>query len=72
MTFIIEAMQPQDWKQVRAIYGDGLATGLAAFLSTPPLWRDWDVGHLRLGRVVARDNDDNVLGWSALAPVPDT
>lgn len=67
----IEEMQRSDWSQVRAIYGEGLATGLAAFMLTPPRWPAWDAGHLSLGRTVARGADGAVLGWSALAPVPD-
>ena len=71
MEFYIDAMQRKDWAQVRTIYGEGLATGLAAFMSVPPQWRDWDAGHLTFARSVARDRDNRVLGWSALAPVPD-
>lgn len=71
MTFTISPMQRNDWPQVRAIYGEGLATGLAAFFTTPPRWPDWDAGHLKFGRMVARAADSNILGWSALAPVPD-
>jgi len=72
MNFAIDTMQRQDWAQVRAIYGEGLATGLATFLQTPPKWPDWHAGHLTLGRTVARDDAGTILGWSALGPAPDT
>jgi phosphinothricin acetyltransferase len=72
MEFVIDEMQRRDWSQVRAIYGEGLASGLAAFRLHPPVWKDWDAGHLTLGRTVARRADGRVLGWSALSPVPDT
>ncbi|WP_354080689.1 hypothetical protein [Constrictibacter sp. MBR-5] len=62
----------RDWEQVRAILAEGLATGVAAFRSTPPLWRDWDAGHLDIGRLAARASDGRMLGWAALSPVPDT
>jgi phosphinothricin acetyltransferase len=65
-------MRRQDWRQVRAIYAEGLATGIASFLQSPPLWRDWNAGHLMTGRSVARASDFSVSGWAALAPVPDT
>lgn len=68
--FKIDAMQDGDWSQVRAIYGEGLATGLAAFMLDPPRRQDWDRGHLTVGRLVARSRD-SVIGWAALAPVPD-
>ena len=61
-----------DWKEVKAILTEGLATGLAAFRLTPPLWRDWDAGHLALGRIAARSSDGRMAGWAALSPVPDT
>lgn len=68
----IEDMRRQDWKQVRDLYAEGLATGLAAFRADPPRWADWNEGHLETGRLVARAADGGVAGWAALAPVPDT
>lgn len=72
MTFAIDAMKQNDWKLVREIYREGLATGLAAFMLNPPLWKTWDAGHLAVGRLIARTDDGAIAGWSALAPVPDT
>ena len=72
MDVVIDAMQRHDWRQVRGIYAEGLATGLAAFLKTPPIWKNWHAAHLAFGRVVARAQDGSILGWAALAPVPDT
>jgi len=71
LDFSIDEMRREDWAEVRAIYGEGLATGLAAFTLTPPCWPAWDASHMALGRIVARGSDGRVLGWSALAPVPD-
>lgn len=68
----IEDMRRDDWTQVRALYAEGLATGLAAFMTDPPGWEDWDDGHLDTGRLVSRAADGTVSGWAALAPVPDT
>ena len=72
MDFVTDTMRRQDWAQVRTIYAEGLATGLAAFLQTPPKWQAWNAGHLELGRTVARDDAGTILGCSALAPAPDT
>lgn len=69
--FTIGPMQRQDWAQVRTILGEGLATGLAAFRKTPPVWKAWDEGHLPFGRLVARV-DGKVIGWGALSPVADS
>ena len=70
-SFEVDAMARQDWAKVRAIYAEGLATGLAAFLVNPPIWKDWDAGHLPFGRLVAR-RERAIPGWAALAPVADT
>lgn len=72
MTFAIKPMRRADWRAVRTIYAEGLATGLAAFMTAPPRWPAWHAGHLPVGRLVARDAKDSLLGFSALAPVPDT
>ena len=70
MTHGVVPMQPQDWSVVRAIIKEGLATGLAAFVLNPPLWKDWDAKYFAFGRFVAR-RGDTILGWAALAAVPD-
>jgi len=60
-------MTEQDWPAVKAIYEDGIATGVATFETEAPSWEDWDEGHLDAHRLVADDNGE-VLGWAALAP----
>jgi phosphinothricin acetyltransferase len=72
LSFTIEAMQECHWPEVRRIYAEGLRTGLAAFAISAPQWENWDRAHLPTGRLVARDSEGGVSGWSALTPVPDT
>lgn len=67
----IDCLQTLDWARVRAIYAQGLASGMAAFATTPPVWKSWDAGHFAFGRLVAR-SDGGVVGWAALARVADT
>ena len=69
--FRIEDMQQGDWRRVREIFADGLSTGLAAFMTSPPTWHAWDASHFPFGRLVARRGDD-VLGWVALTRAADT
>ena len=59
------------WLAVRAIYAEGIATGLATFTTAPPTWEAWDADHLPTGRLVAVAADDPtaVRGWAALSPV---
>ena len=71
MTHNIDTMSDGDWPAVRAIYAAGLATGLAAFASTPPTQSDWNASHLSVGRLVTRV-DGMVRGWAVLTPVADT
>ena len=61
-------MTPDDWPQVRQIYAEGLATGMASFETEVPDWSGWDTGHLRRCRLVA-ERDGEVAGWAALMPV---
>jgi L-amino acid N-acyltransferase YncA len=68
MNFTIEALHPEDWSAVRAIYLEGIATGNATFETAASEWADWDAKHRPDCRLVARVND-KVIGWVALSPV---
>jgi L-amino acid N-acyltransferase YncA len=68
MEYLIDQMQPNDWEQVRAIYLEGIATGLATFETEAPSWEKWDAAHLPTCRLVAR-RGETVLAWAALSPV---
>lgn len=68
MSYQIGPMTEADWDQVRAIYLQGIETGNATFETDAPSWERWDQGHLRQGRLVARDGK-RILGWMALSPV---
>ena len=67
MEFVLEPMGPADWESVRAIYREGIATGNATFEQSAPEWEQWDEGHLRACRLVARSGGE-VIGWAALSP----
>jgi L-amino acid N-acyltransferase YncA len=64
----VEAMIPEDWNAVRAIYLEGISTGNATFEKFAPDSQTWDAGHLKGCRFVARIGSE-VLGWAALSPV---
>ncbi len=64
----IAPMLPSHWPAVRAIYLEGIATGMATFETDAPDWGDWDYGHLACSRFVAMMNGE-VIGWAALSPV---
>ncbi len=65
---LIDLMRPEDWEQVRQIYLDGLATGMASFEVDAPSWERWDSAHHPHSRLVVRQ-DGRVIAWAALSPV---
>ncbi len=68
LSFTIEPMRPQDWARARAIFLEGIATGVATFETRAPEWEEWDGSHLQTPRLVARERGE-VLGWAALTAV---
>ena len=71
MNYVVDEMKAEDWEQVRSIYLEGIATGVATFETSAPTWEKWDAGHFRKMRLVAREAEGEVLGWAALSPVSD-
>jgi L-amino acid N-acyltransferase YncA len=67
MDFRVEAMTAEDWPAVRAIYEEGMATGVGTFETAAPSWNEWNAARLPHSRLVARSA--SVLGWAALSPV---
>jgi L-amino acid N-acyltransferase YncA len=64
----VEAMTPDDWEAVRAIYREGIATGHATFETHAPDRETWDRDRLKDARLVAR-SEGRVVGWAAPSPV---
>ncbi|WP_147535236.1 GNAT family N-acetyltransferase [Bacillus marasmi] len=67
MTITIEYMEPSDWKQVSSIYLEGISTGNATFQTSAPSYEDWDNGHVKSCRLVAKTGD-KIVGWAVLSP----
>lgn len=66
--YIIEPMLDSDWKSVRQIYQEGIATGNATFETEVPSRQEWNDSHLQQPRLVARLNSE-IVGWAAISPV---
>ncbi len=60
-------MTHADWPSVKAIFGDGIATGDATFETEPPSWKRFDRGRLPHSRLVASE-DRSIVGWATVAP----
>lgn len=65
----VRNMLDTDWEQVAKIYKQGIDTGIATFQTEIPDFKTWNNGHLKLGRLVAIDEDQNIVGWTALSPI---
>ena len=68
MGIIIAPMKPEDWEQVRTIYGEGIVTGNATFEPQPPEWEKWDSSHVREPRLVAKKGGE-IVAWASLSRV---
>jgi L-amino acid N-acyltransferase YncA len=67
MNLRIEPMTPNDWPDVRAIYEEGIATGLGTFETAAPSWKEWNAARLPHSRLLAREQA--AVGWAALSPI---
>ena len=67
MNLRIEVISSGDWPGVRAIYEEGIATGLGTFETVAPSWEEWNAARSPHSRLVAREQA--ILGWAALSPV---
>jgi phosphinothricin acetyltransferase len=65
----VRDLEPADWPGVRAIYEDGIRSGVATFETEAPEWDAWNATHLDLRLVAERDGE--VVGWAALSGVSD-
>jgi phosphinothricin acetyltransferase len=63
---VVRALLAEDWPAVRAIYVDGIRSGLASFETEAPAWEDWDAEHTL--RFVA-ESGGTVVGWAAAGAV---
>lgn len=70
MELEIDELKPEDWEEVSAIYLEGINTKIATFQNVLPSWNQWDAGHCKACRLVARSGG-HVLGWAALSRVSD-
>jgi L-amino acid N-acyltransferase YncA len=63
----IEPMTDADWPEVRRIYAEGIATGMATLEREAPDWNHFDHSHRHDCRLVARSVAGGpILGWTAL------
>jgi len=65
--FLVEPMTVADWPDVRLVYAEGIATGMATLERDVPDWTHFDHSHRHDCRLVARQSAGGpALGWVAL------
>ncbi|WP_428740863.1 N-acetyltransferase family protein [Tenacibaculum sp.] len=64
----IAKLTQNQWKEVVAIFNEGIQTKNATFRTEVPTWEEWDTSHHQHSRFVAVE-EDKVVGWCAIAPV---
>jgi L-amino acid N-acyltransferase YncA len=64
----IREARSEDGPAILAIYESGITTRNATFETAVPSWEDWDRRHHAHSRF-AYEEDGQVVGWVALAPV---
>jgi phosphinothricin acetyltransferase len=67
MNYTIEEMKASDWNEVAQIYLEGINTGIATFQNSIPNFEDWNNGHIKSCRLVAK-SEGKILGFGALSP----
>ena len=64
----VEEMKESDWDSVSEIYLEGINTGIATFQNSIPNFDDWNNGHIKSCRLVAK-LDGKILGFAALSSI---
>lgn len=62
-------MQPADGNNVIEIFEEGIAGGNATFEQHAPNWEAWDNKFFKICRFVLEDENENIVGWTALQPI---
>lgn len=68
MNLLMKEMKSEDWKDVSAIYQEGINTQIATFQTQLPSYEEWDQTHIKCCRFIAL-NENEIVGWTALSPV---
>lgn len=70
MKLAFATMVEADWPDVRRVYAEGIATGMATFESAPPeTWGDFIRTKVAACALTVRDGSGMLAGWAVLIPV---
>ena len=65
MNFVIDNMRRADFDEIIRIYEQGIKTGISTFQTKSPTYEEWNEGHIKECRLVARC-ENKLLGWASL------
>lgn len=60
-------MKESDQREVLSIYHEGIDYGNATFATKLPTWDEWNKGHIDAGRIVAVNENNEIIGFAALS-----
>lgn len=69
--FDIRPFVKMDFPCVKAIYQQGIDTGIATFQSKAKDWQDWNASLLHHCRLVAVNESNRIVGWAGLSAISD-
>lgn len=68
MNIIIDKMRKEDFNEMMNIYNEGIKTGISTFQTEVPSYNEWDEGHIKTCRLIAK-SDEKIVGWVALSKI---
>lgn len=69
MNYEIREMLPKDGERVLEIFREGILGGNATLDKNVPTWEVWNQKFLKVCRLVLEDENEQVVGWTALKPI---
>ena len=61
-------MKQEDWPKIQTIFEMAINSNLATLEQQAPSYEFWDKTHLPMGRLVAQQEDGEVIGYAAMSP----
>ena len=68
MQWSIREMKQEDWPKIQTIFEMAINSNLATLEQQAPSYEFWDKTHLPMGRLVAQQEDGEVIGYAAMSP----
>ncbi|MGL4338198.1 MAG: GNAT family N-acetyltransferase [Turicibacter sp.] len=67
MNLEVRHMNENDYEAISAIYYQGIESKKCTFETSVPYWKQFNENHLQVGRLVALNENNQIIGWVALS-----